>query len=129
MVKSFEGKAALVTGAAGGIGGAVAFALAEAGADVALCDLAISASNVTGRGNEFGRRAMPLPTDVSDQAAVETMGGEVVEALGRIDFLVTCAVYSDREPFTTAAMAGFRRTIDVSFWGSFYCLRACANAM
>src|SRR5262249_6440977 len=62
-------------------------------------------------------------------SAIETMVDQIVGAFGRLDFLVTCAVYSDREPFTTAAMAGFRRTIDVSFWGSFYALRATANTM
>ncbi len=54
--------------------------------------------------------------------------GELVP-LGGLDIFVSSAVYSDREPFTTADMAGFRRTIDVSMWGSFYALRAAANQM
>jgi glucose 1-dehydrogenase len=61
--------------------------------------------------------------------AVEAMVARTAADLGRLDILVTCAVYSDREPFTTAGMAGFRRTIDVSLWGSFYALRAAANQM
>ena len=77
----------------------------------------------------LGRRALPLPADVSDQAAVEAMVERTVAELGRLDIFVSSAVYSDREPFTTADMAGFRKTIDVSMWGSFYALRAACRQM
>jgi glucose 1-dehydrogenase len=53
----------------------------------------------------------------------------VVAELGRIDILVTSAVYSDRDFFLKADMAGFRRTIDVSMWGAFYALRAATAHM
>src|SRR5439155_22091198 len=46
-----------------------------------------------------------------------------------IDLFVSSAAYSDREPFTIAAMAGFRKTIDVSMWGAFYGLRSSVNRM
>jgi glucose 1-dehydrogenase len=52
-----------------------------------------------------------------------------VRDLGHLDIFVSSAVYSDREPFYTANMAGFRKTIEVSMWGAYYALRACANAM
>src|SRR3954471_8024411 len=124
------GKVALVTGAAGGIGRATAVALAQAGADVAVNDLRISLDGgVVAEVAAAGRRALPLPADVSDQAAVEAMVARAAAELGRLDVFVSSAVYSDREPFTTADMAGFRRTIDVSMWGSFYALRAAANQM
>jgi glucose 1-dehydrogenase len=57
------------------------------------------------------------------------MTDRVVTTLGRLDVLVTSAVYSDREAFVKAEMAGFRRTIDVTMWGAFYCLRAVATRM
>src|SRR5436305_2085373 len=124
------GKVALVTGAAGGIGRAAAVALARAGADIALNDLRFPIDGgVVAEVAAAGRRSLPLPADVSDQAAVEAMVGRTVAELGRLDIFVSSAVYSDREPFTTADMAGFRRTIDVSMWGSFYALRAVANQM
>ncbi len=53
----------------------------------------------------------------------------VAAELGRLDVLVTAAAYSDREFFHKADMAGFRKTIDVTLWGAFYCLRAAVNQM
>jgi glucose 1-dehydrogenase len=126
----FAGRVALVTGAAGGIGRATAVALARAGADVAVNDLRLpSEGGVVGEIASTGRRGLPLPVDVSDQSAVDAMVARTVAELGRLDLFVSSAVYSDREPFTTADMAGFRRTIDVSMWGSFFALRAAANQM
>jgi len=129
--RPLSGKVALVTGAVGGIGFATAVALAQAGADVALNDLAAS-PRLEDLGKHLfslGRRALQLPADISDQRSVETMISEIVGQFGRLDILVSTAVYSDREPFTSADMTGFRRTMDVSLWGSFYALRAAANQM
>jgi len=129
--RQLSGKVALVTGAAGGIGLATAIALAQAGADVAANDLATSLrlEDLTKRLCSLGRRALQLPVDISDQRNVEAMVSRIVDQLGRLDLLVSTAVYSDREPFTSADMTGFRRTMDVSLWGSFYALRAAANQM
>ncbi len=125
------GKVALVTGASAGIGKAAALALAREGADVAVNYLTMpeGAEEVAGRIRALGRRVLLLPADVADQAAVEAMVGRVAAELGRLDVFVSVAAYSDREPFHTADMAGFRRTIDVSMWGAFYGLRASVNQM
>jgi glucose 1-dehydrogenase len=125
------GKVALVTGAAAGIGRATALALAQEGADVAINDISISGSaeELAGQVRALGRKAILCPVDVSDQQAVEAMVQRVVAELGRLDIFVSVAVYSDREPFHTADMTGFRRTIDVSMWGAYYGLRASVNQM
>ena len=131
MAGSLAGRAALVTGASSGIGRATALALAQAGADVALnyYSLPEEAAETARAIAALGRRALLLPVDVSDQSAVEAMVAKVVATFGRLDVFVSSAVFSEREPFTTADMAGFRKTIDVSMWGAFYGLRAAANAM
>src|SRR5438105_7249944 len=100
------GKVALVTGASAGIGRAAALALAQEGADVAINYLTLpeSAEALAAQIRTLGQRSLPLPVDVSNQPAVEGMVERTVAELGRLDILVSSAVYSDREPFVTANM-------------------------
>jgi glucose 1-dehydrogenase len=125
------GKVALVTGASSGIGRATALLLAREGADVALNYLTLpeAAESAAAEIRGLGRRALLCPVDVSDQPAVEAMVARVVAELGRLDALVLSHVYSDRDYFHKADLAGFRRTIDVCLWGSYYVLRAAANVL
>ncbi len=131
MSLPFTGQVALVTGASSGIGRATALELAAGGADVALNYFSMEdeANDTADAIRKLGRRASLFPVDVSNQENVESMVGSIVAEFGRLDLFVSSAVYSDREPFTTANMAGFHKTIDVSMWGAFYGLRAAANQM
>jgi glucose 1-dehydrogenase len=125
------GKVALVTGASSGIGRAAALAIAKAGADVAVNYLTLpeAAESLAREVKALGRKALLLPVDLADQPAVEAMVDRTVRELGRIDMLVSSAVFSDRELFHKADMAGFRKTIDVSMWGAYYALRAVSNRL
>jgi glucose 1-dehydrogenase len=130
MSGPLTGKVALVTGASSGIGRAAAVKLAAAGADVALNYLTMpeGAGAAAAELAKLGRRALLYRVDISDQAAVDQMVADAVAKLGRMDVFVSSAVFSEREPFTSADMAGFRKTIDVSMWGAYYGLRAtCAR--
>ena len=89
---SLTGKIALVTGASRGIGRAIAIGFAEAGADVAVAarsedDLETLAKEI----DAVGRRALVVPTDVRDRAAIEAMIERTVEEFGRLDILVNNA--------------------------------------
>ena len=121
-----QGKAALVTGASLGIGKAIVLALAEAGADVCINYRSSSqaAEELAHQVESLGRKALLVKADVADQAAVEGMVSQAAEHFGKLDLAVTNAAYSDREPFYSANMDGFRRTIDVTMWGAYYTLRA-----
>jgi glucose 1-dehydrogenase len=77
----------------------------------------------------LGRKCLLYPVDLVDQAAVENMVSDAVNKLGKIDTLVSSAVFSDREMFHVADMKGFHKTIDVTMWGAFHALRACTNKM
>ncbi len=126
-----QGKVAVVTGGSRGIGRATAISLAQAGADVAInyFKAAEEAEDSASMIRQAGRRALVLQGDVADQRTVEELVRRTAETFGRVDIAVSNAVYSDREPFFSADMAGFRRTIDVTMWGAFYMLRAAAQQM
>jgi glucose 1-dehydrogenase len=125
------GQVALVTGASSGIGRAVAIALGRAGANVAINYGRQSgpAESAAEEIRKLGCKAITVQADVSDQSAVEAMVARTVRELGGVDIFVSSAAYSDREPFHTADMVGFRKTIEISLFGAYYGLRACANQM
>ena len=126
--KKLQGKIALVTGSARGIGAAIAVSLAKEGANIALNDLHDPLETIAAC-KEVGVQAISAKADVGDRLAVEAMVDRVEKELGPIDILVSNAVYSDRELFYQADLAGFERTIQVCMWGPYYLARAVANRM
>ena len=126
--KIFDGKVAIVTGAARGIGAACAQALAHAGAHVVVNDI-LPPDEVIAAIKAAGGSASAGVADVTDRAAVDAVVASTVANFGRLDVLVTNAAYSDRELFYKANLEGFERTIDVCMWGPFNFLRAASLAM
>ncbi len=87
-----SGRAALVSGAARGVGRAIALALAEAGADLMLADLDETGAAATAADvGALGRRAVPVRCDVSDPEQIRPMFDRLDRELGRIDVLVNVA--------------------------------------
>jgi len=129
---NLEKKNALVTGANSGIGEAVALALAQAGADVAINYVVNpdAAKQVSKQIESMGRRSMHLKADISEPAAVDKMFFEVDKAWGGVDILVNNAgIDGKRAVAWKADPAAWRKVLDINLFGSFYCARAALNGM
>ena len=122
------GRAALVTGAAGAIGSAIARAFAAAGADVALADRTPTDA-VAAQVAALGRRAVSLAADVASRAEVAAMVGQTVAALGRLDILVTAAGIVATGAAATLAEAEWDRVIAINLKGTFLCCQAAIAPM
>ena len=120
-------RVALVTGAASGIGAAIAEAYAAKGARLALCDL--DAGRVTEMVGRLGGAARGFACDVSDKASVEGAVADIVEAFGRIDILVNSAGIVDLAPAEDLSLEAWQRTLDVNLTGSFLMAQAVAKRM
>ena len=131
MTAALAGRAALVTGAAGDIGRAIAIALAEAGADVAAHDREHSASlaGVAAEIAALGRKAITVAGDVRDAAAVQAFVGEAIGGLGRLDILVNNAGIMTEVPLLELGLAEWRETLDTNLTGCFLCSRAVVPHM
>ena len=124
----FTDQVVLVTGAARGIGAATARAFAQAGADVVVNDI-LDAQPIADEIAGLGRRSMFLQADVADAEQVDSMVQAAFDKMGKIDVLVANAAFSDRAPFHEISLEGFRRTIDVTMYGPFYCMRSVVKRM
>jgi len=107
-----SGKAALVTGASGGIGGAIARALHGAGATVALSGTRLAPLEALAA--ELGERARVLPCDLSDGAAVEALPKAAVEAMGAVDILVNNAGITRDQLFMRMSDADWETVLAVN---------------
>ena len=126
-----DGKTALVTGAARGLGRAIALALADAGADVALgVRQAVDGADLVAQIEAMGRRSMRVPMDVRDRAQVESAVDAVVAALGRIDILVNNAGLGPPEtPAEDVSETDYDLTFATNVKGLFFTSQAVGRVM
>jgi len=125
------GRVALVTGASRGIGKAIALTLAEAGADVAVnyraqADAAAATAAVI---HELGRRAEPVPADVSVAAEVDRLVEQVERTLGPVDILVNNAGVARPLSLEELTEEEFDRTIRENLKSAFLCTQAVLPGM
>jgi NAD(P)-dependent dehydrogenase (short-subunit alcohol dehydrogenase family) len=118
-----KGKNAIVTGAGGGIGRAIAYALAAEGATVALLDNNAELVRQAERDAPEGR-ARAYVCDVSDRAAVKRAVDEFAASAGGVDILVNNAVYFSYSPLAEMAEDVIDKMIDVGFKGTLWSLQA-----
>ncbi|HEX8954528.1 MAG TPA: SDR family NAD(P)-dependent oxidoreductase [Polyangia bacterium] len=121
-----DGKVAVVTGGGRGLGAAAAWALAEAGADIAL--LARSEDQIVGTAREIedatGRKVLACQCDVADEASVDEAASLVIATFGRVDVLVNNAGIGPTAPLLDLDLAELKRVLDVNVVGAFLCARA-----
>jgi len=141
-MRRFEGKVALVTGAARGQGRSHAVRLAEEGADLVLCDLCEDLATVPyGLGSEAeleetvaavegaGAGALAMPADVRDGDALAAVVAAGIERFGAIDVAVANAGIAGVVPVVEMTDAEWQNMIDVNLGGVFKTLRAVAGHM
>ena len=127
MSERLVGKVAVVTGAAQGIGNAIAHGLAEEGACVAVADLQRADEAAASLPDAIG-----IEVDVADEAAVERMAEEVVERFRGIDILINNAgLYASLQmrPFTEIPLEEWRKVMDVNVASMFLAARAVVPRM
>jgi NAD(P)-dependent dehydrogenase (short-subunit alcohol dehydrogenase family) len=126
-----EGQVALVTGAGRGVGRAIALALSDAGAAVALC--ARSQDEVSGVAGQIagrGRRALAVRCDVTDRQEVQSMAAAVQEAIGPVDLLVNNAgQFGPVGPLAATDPDEWWQALEVNLRGPLYCARAVLPGM
>ncbi len=129
---SLAGKVALVTGARQGIGEAIALALAEAGADVAVCDLVADDYKLNAVAQEIqklGRRSLTVQADTSQKEDVDRIVQQVWNQYGGIDILVNNAGILIRSPILEFAEKDWDRLLEVDLKGYFLCAQAVGRKM
>lgn len=130
MAAGLEGRVAMVTGGAGGIGSAISKGLARAGASVVVAenrsrDGAALADQITSEGG----RALAVTCNVADRASVEAMVAEAVARFGPPHILVNNAGVTSTHSFLTLSEEEWDRVLNVNLKGAFLCSQAVAAQM
>ncbi|HAF70567.1 MAG: 3-oxoacyl-[acyl-carrier-protein] reductase [Acetothermia bacterium 64_32] len=124
------GKAALVTGAARGIGKAIALALAREGCDVVVSDIDEPLAKAVAREIEdMGQKALAVRTDVSKLEDVKALFKKTIEVFGRLDILVNNAGIIRRGSLEDHSDADWELVMAVNLRGTYYCSREAARIM
>ena len=123
-----DGKRAVVTGGASGIGRATAALFARAGAEVVLVDLSAESADEAAKaiGAESGSKVSAVACDVSDEASVTSAFAEIG---GVVDLLVNCAGVAHIGSLQTTSVADFDRLYRVNVRGTFLCMQAAVKMM
>lgn len=125
-----EGRVAVVTGASSGIGEACALVLARKGAKVVLAARRVDRlEQLVAKIEALGSEALAVATDVTDEAAVQTLFDRAVERFGTVDVLINNAGIADSTPIDEMPLDLWRRVIETNLTSAFLCSRAAFRVM
>jgi 3-oxoacyl-[acyl-carrier protein] reductase len=130
-VGKLDGRIAVVTGAASGIGKGIATAFAREGADVVVADLVAedAAGEVLDAVRAAGREVLFVRTDVSDEASVRAMADAALARFGRVDVLVNNAGIFTESLLAEMPVADWDRVVNTNLRGTFLCTRFLIGQM
>lgn len=126
-MKRLDGKSALITGAARGIGRAFAEAYVREGATVAIGDINLEGAEEAAR--EIGPQAYAVAMDVADTASIAAAVKTVEDRAGGIDILVNNAALFDLAPITDVTRESFDRLFSINVAGALFTMQAVARSM
>ena len=126
-MKRLEGKSALVTGAARGIGRTFAQAYINEGATVAIADIDRERARATAA--ELGDSAYAVYMDVTDQASIDQAIAAVVAQAGKLDILINNAALFDLAPIVEITRQSYERLFTINVAGTLFTLQAAARQM
>ncbi|MBA1380110.1 L-iditol 2-dehydrogenase [Pseudomonas brassicacearum] len=126
-MKRLEGKSALVTGAARGIGRTFAEAYINEGATVAIAD--IDLGRAQDAATELGDMAYAIKMDVTDQASIDGAIDAVVARAGKLDILINNAALFDLAPIVEITRESYERLFSINVAGALFTLQAAARQM
>ena len=125
-----DGKVAIVTGAASGIGKRIAEVYAQNGAAVAIADLNLDGANATAKELEGkGAKALGVKMDVTDEAEVDAGVAAVIKAFGKVDILVSNAGIQIVKPVEQFSLGEWKKMLAIHLDGAFLTTRACLKDM
>lgn len=125
-----DGKVAIVTGSARGIGKGIALSFADAGATVVCCDLTVDDVEATANDNRNrGCRSIGIRCDVTDEKLVNGMVENTVDEFGRIDILVNNVGGTTFGPMMRMSRKDFEKVLELNLISTFMCSQAAARVM
>ncbi len=125
-----ERRVALITGGARGLGRATALRIAEEGRDIVIADVLDVGHEVVKEIEAMGQRARYIPTDVTDEQAVQQLVATTVAEFGRLDILVCCAgILGLEAPFLEQSVAQFDKVMRINVYGVYHAHQAAIPHM
>jgi len=130
-MRKLEGRIAVITGAASGIGKGIAITFASEGANIVIADLVTEAqaSEVITAIKKLGSEVLFVRTDVSDEASVRAMAAQSIDRFGRVDILVNNAGIFTESLLEDMPIEDWDRVVNTNLRGTFLCTRVLIGQM